>query len=69
MRQIVDIAQHILGDVRELLQAQLEDPERYVLVFGAVVLHQRCRHEHVVAGSGEDVHFYYKVQKKTDTLR
>lgn len=55
MRQVVDVAQHVLGDVRELLEAQLEDAEGDVLVLGAVVLHQRRCHEHVVQGPDETI--------------
>lgn len=54
MREVVDVAQDILRYVRELLKAQLEYPEGYILVLGAVVLHQSRRYEHVVTRPGHE---------------
>lgn len=63
MRQIVDVAEDVFGDVRELLEAELEDTECDVLVLGAVVLHQRGSHEYVVPGSGRQTDIHGHIQK------
>lgn len=55
MRQIIYIAKNIFWYVRKLLQAQLEYSKSDILVFGAVVLHEGGRNEHVVAGSGDNM--------------
>lgn len=51
MRQVVDVASDVVGIVGEFLQAQLENAERDVLVFAAVVLHEGCADEDVVLGA------------------
>lgn len=51
MRQIVDVARDVLGNVAEFFQTQLEYPESDILIFAAIILHQRCTNENVIMRS------------------